>query len=318
MHKSIKNVLGAVVVSLMALTFASGCGDGGGLKEVSLDERETVSETSNGSAPDSLRFAVGAMLVPKKGFAHYYELLKYVEAELGMPIHLVDRESYEEINVLLREENIDGAFVCSGPYVDGHDEFGLEILAVPVAYGQAVYHSYIIVHRDSDIESFGDLRGKTFAFTDPQSNSGKVVPTHLLASMEETPESYFGKHLFTYAHDKSIMAVAQRLVDGAAVDSLIWEYDDKKAPEYTSQTKVIWQSEACGIPPVVVRKNLDADLKKKLRRIFLTLHDEERGRAILAQLMIDRFEEGSDSAYDSIRRMKTFQTEFLKERDSQE
>ena len=102
------------------------------------------------------------------------------------------------------------------------------------------------------------------------------------------------------------MAVAQNLVDGAAVDSLIWEYDALKSPEYTSRTKVIWKSEACGIPPVVARKNLDGDIKEKLSRSFQELHRDEEGRRILAELMIDRFEEGSDSTYDSIRRMKSF------------
>ena len=293
-------------IAALLLIVAAGCGEQKPVKEISLAERDPVEDVSRGNGAGVLRFAVGAMIVPSKGYAQYYKLLKHIEAKIDMPIKLVDRESYAEINELLESEDLDAAFVCSGPYVDGHDAFGLEIIAVPVAYGEPVYYSYIIVHKDSPIDSVEQLRGGTFAFADPQSNTGRVVPTYLLATMGETPESYFKKYTFTYAHDKSIMAVAQKLVDGAAVDSLIWEYDEKKAPEYTSQTKVIWKSEACGIPPVVVRKNLDEDIKAKLRRSFRELHLDEEGRSILAELMIDRFEEGSDSSYDSIRRMKDF------------
>lgn len=300
---------GAVfVISALALVAAAGCGEQKATTEISLAEREPVEEVSNGAGAEALRFAVGAMIVPSKGFAQYYKLLKHIESKIGVPVKLVDRQSYAEINELLENEDLDAAFVCSGPYVDGHDSFGLEIIAVPVAYGEPVYYSYIIVHKDSPVSSVEDLRGGTFAFADPQSNTGKVVPTYLLATMGETPETYFEKFIFTYAHDKSIMAVAQKLVDGAAVDSLIWEYDEKKAPEYTSQTKVIWKSEACGIPPVVVRRNLPEDIKERLRRSFRELHLDEEGRSILAELMIDRFAEGNDASYDSIRRMKDFKS----------
>ncbi len=61
----------------------------------------------------------------------------------------------------------------------------------PQAYGALVYYSYILVAKGSRFSSFEELRGKRFAFTDPLSNTGKLVPTYMLAKMNETPEKFF-------------------------------------------------------------------------------------------------------------------------------
>lgn len=275
-------------------------------KKVSLKERHEVVSTEEHHEGKSLHIAVGAMITPRAGFAYYKQLLEYIGGELGRKVEFVDRESYAEINELLRSGGLDAAFVCSGPYVDGHDEFGLELLVVPQAYGQTVYHSYIIVPTDSTARTLEDLRGGTFAFTDPQSNSGKLAPTYMLSKMGETPETFFGNYVFTYAHDKSIKAVAMGMADGAAVDSLIWEYANRTDPEYTSRTRVILKSPPYGIPPFVVRPGLDQEVKEGLKRVLLYAHEDERGMRILGGMMVERFVQADDEAYNTVREMKAW------------
>lgn len=280
-----------------------GCSDQDGPKKVSLEKKEPL-PTPKASAGDDFRIAVGGMITPKEGFAYYRRFLDYIGNKLNRHVEFVDREGYAEINKLIRQRNVDAAFVCGGPYVDGHDEFGMELLVAPMAYGGTVYYSYIIVPADSPDASLRDLRGKAFAFTDPLSNTGKLVPTYLLAVMGEKPETFFKKFVYTQSHDKSIQAVAQRIVDGAAVDSLIWEYAHRTDPKYTSRTKVIQKSPPYGIPPVVVRPGLDGETKQRLRGIFLNAHRDQEGREILSGMMIEKFVLIDDKAYDSIRDMK--------------
>lgn len=282
------------------------CSDSGAPKKVSLEKREAARPPieRNGDAP--IRIAVGGMITPREGFVYYRGFLDYIGKKLGRHVEFIDRENYKEINQLLRTGNVDAAFVCSGPYVDGHREFGLELLAAPQAYGQTVYYAYIIVARDSPITKFEELKGKTFAFSDPDSNSGRLVPEYMLAKRGQTPDSFFSKYIFTNAHDKSIKAVAQGIVDGASVDSLIWDYADKLNPQFTSKTKIIRKSAPYAIPPVVVRPGLEVNLKKELKRILLTAHADAEGKEILDKMMIDKFVEIGDNAYDSIREMKTW------------
>ncbi len=292
------------VVLAVVILFLFCCNSDKSSTKLSLLKTEPVQTVKEARPENSLRIAVGGMVTPKAGFGYYRRFLDYIGARLGMHVQLVDRENYAEINELVKSGDVDVAFVCGGPYVQGHEEFGMELLVAPQAYGKRVYYSYIIVSKAGAIVGFKELRGKTFAFTDPLSNSGALAPTYLLARMHETPESFFKKVVFTQSHDKSIKAVAQGVVDGAAVDSLIWEYLNRTDPQYTSETKVIKKSSPYGIPPVVVRRDLKPELKSKLRRIFLTANRDAQGREILKGMMIDKFVLIDDSAYDSIRDMK--------------
>ena len=272
-------------------------------KKVDLSKTETTNH-ERGRKPGAVRIAVGGMITPKEGFAYYREFLDYIGSELGQPVEYVDATGYEEINNKLESREIEGAIVCSGPYVDGHSKFGLELLAAPRAYGGTVYHSYIIVPKDSRARGLDDLRGKSFAFTDPLSNTGKLVPEYLLARKGESSKTFFSKTVFSGSHDKSILAVADNLVDGAAVDSLIWEYLNRIKPELTGKTRILFKSDPYAIPPFVVHPSLDPALKEKLRTILLNAHLNPKGKELLDKMMTEQFVPISDSAYDSIRDMK--------------
>jgi len=274
-------------------------------QKISLESTRQSAETPPSDAKP-VRFAVGGMITPKEGMGYYRDFLRYLQEKIGAKVAYVDREGYAEINEMLKNNQLEAAFVCSGPYVDGHAQFGLELLAAPQAYGATVYYSYIIVPKESPVRSFAELRGKRFAFTDPLSNSGKLVPTYMLARMQETPESFFKEFVFTKSHDKSIKAVAQGIVDGAAVDSLIWEYLNAKSPEFTAKTRILEKSQPYGIPPIVVSNSLAPELKERLRKAVLGAADDLRGQEILRQMKIDRFVEISDSAYDSVREMQAW------------
>jgi phosphonate transport system substrate-binding protein len=286
------------------LTTLAGCGVPTSSDVIDLDDRVLLPAVAPSPSEPTLNVAVGAMITPKEGFAYYQRLLRYLGSKLDMQVNYVDRSSYAETNRLLQSAEIDIAFLCSGPYVDGKKTFGLELLAVPMAYGQTVYQSYVMVRADGDLRSFDDLRGKRFGFTDPDSNTGRIVPTHWLAQRGTTPEEFFSEVVYTWAHDASIEAVATGIVDGVAVDSLIWEYTRSSRPELADKTRVVWRSPAYGIPPVVSRPGLDPQLRDRIQGVLLGMVDDPAGREILNGMRIDRFQEGDDAAYDSIRAMK--------------
>jgi phosphonate transport system substrate-binding protein len=271
--------------------------------KVDLTPNAPAAATSAPTATKPLRIGMGGIITPKEGYRYYQQLQGYLAQQLNQPVQLVDRADYQELNRLLQTGGIEAAFVCAGPYVEGKQQFGMQLIAMPLVNGKSVYHAYIIVHKDSPIQSLSQLKGKSFAFTDPKSNSGTLVPTYMLAQMKTTPERFFSRRIFTYGHDNSIKAVAERHVDGASVDSLIWDYTARKYPHLTANTRVIATSEPYGIPPVVVRPGIDPALKQRLQQALLTVHQNPEGKAILDGMLIDRFVPGDDRNYDSIRAM---------------
>jgi len=243
------------------------------------------------------------MITPRVTIGLYEDLLSYVEDKLERRVEVAQRRTYREVNDLVRRRLVDFAFVCSMSYVLGHDEFGMEILAVPEVDGKPQYYSYIIARTESKIGDLDGLRGKTFAFMDPDSNTGSLYPTYRLAQIGESPDSFFSNYVYTYSHDNSVKAVAGQAVDGAAVDSLVFDHMVATNPALASQVKIIEKSPPFGIPPVVVHPALDSETKEHLRDILLNMHLDEKGRQALQRLHIEKFVPQDDRAYDSIREM---------------
>ncbi|RME05685.1 MAG: phosphate/phosphite/phosphonate ABC transporter substrate-binding protein, partial [Anaerolineae bacterium] len=173
----------------------------------------------------------------------------------------------------------------------------------PQVNGKTEYYAYVIVSSQSPYISLDELRGKTFAFSDPLSNSGHLALLWVLQQRGETAESFFQKTIFTYSHDNSIQAVVDHLVDGAIVDSLVYDALVARDPTLAAQTRIIQRIGPFGIPPVVVHPDIDPDLKQALLDALLTMHQDPQGRRALADLHIDRFVLVDSSAYDSIRQM---------------
>ncbi len=294
-----------ITLCFAILLFIYACSGETGYKFVDFSDRVAVKRPT-GQTNDSsqLRVAVAAVISPKETFVYYRQLLDYIGRLLGREVQLIQRKTYSEINELFPKGQIDLAFICSGPYAVSKEIFGFEALATPIVRGIPFYHSYLIVNKDSPFQKIEELRDHVFAFTDPKSNTGALVPRFWLAEMGETPQSFFSSVNYTYSHDNSIMAVAKALVDGATVDSHIWEYYNVRNPVYTSRTQVLKKSQPFGSPPLVASVYLPAKVKVKIRDILITMHQDPDGRRILEELMIDRFVAPREIWYESIRNIE--------------
>ena len=290
-----------VLQSVCLAFFLACCNNVEKSKKISLEQKEEIKQEVIKEKP--LYIAIGNTVTQKEAYVYYKPLIDYIGIKLEKPVKILVKESYAEINRLMDLDEIDVAFLSSKAYVDGYDNYKIQILAVP-QIGGIVQYSYIIVPKDSTVNSFKELKGKTFAFVDSMSNTGKLVPHGMLTNMGEKPDFYFKKNIYTYAHDNSIKMVAQRIVDGAAVSSIVWEYLNKTNSELTSKTKIIHKSPPYAMPPVVVRPNLDPEMKKKLKKILLEMDNDEKGKSILNKMKIEKYVSVENSAYDEIRKLK--------------
>lgn len=286
------------IIFLSAILIFSSCNDNEKIKEVSISQNgKNILQSIQTDSIPKIYVAVSTMISPVETFNLYKDLINFISDKLGVQIEFKQRKTYDEVNELLEKKQLDFAFICTGAYLKAKQKFPIEILAVPVVEGRPLYNAYIIVHKESGITKFEQLKGKTFAFTDPLSNTGYSYVIKLLKKKYSTPQQYFSKTIFTYAHDYSIQAVARKIVDGATVDGLVYDFLKKHQPEKVKDVIVIHKSEDYGIPPFVVQPDMNNSLKTKLKNILLNLHNDAKGKELLHKIMIDKFIAGSDALY---------------------
>lgn len=270
----------------------------------SYPEKQDYINSNKVSHQTVVKIGVASMITPVDAVKYYQDVIDYIGQQIGRPVQMVHRRTYDEMDSLLEKGEVNIAFICSAPYVRNKEQFGIELLVAPSVHGKATYHSYIIVHNDSPMKAFPELRGKVFAFTDPKSNTGKLYPAYLLKTMGSTPEKFFKRFLYSYSHNKSVEIVAKKIADGAAVESIVYDHMLKTGSPYAKQTKIIKRSPPYGIPPVVVTRDIDPALKKKVKDAFLAMKNSPKGKTVLAAMMIDGFVEVPDKNYDTIRLME--------------
>lgn len=292
-HDGRQGGIAALAVLVATLLFA-GCWDRAGPDlEVSLSERPIPEATpASGGVVDStalpLRFVYASVLSPERSTLTYARLASYLSARMGRQVEVVRRRTYAELNELLRTGAADAGLVCTGAFALGEED-GLEAVAVPVINGKRTYRALVIVRRDSGLSSFDDLRGESFAFTDPLSNTGYRYVADRLRRRGTDAQSYFGSVMFTYSHDNSIEAVRDGIVMGGTIDSLVWDELVRRDPELRHDIAVIEESEDFPINPVAASPHMDPDLRRQFVDVFLRMHEEPGGRRVLAELGTDRF-----------------------------
>jgi len=236
-------------------------------------------------------------LSQKSTIEAYRLLADHIGAKLGRETILLERKSYAEINVLLANGGADVAFLASGAYISYTGLEDIVPLVTQIRFGLPYYHSYIIVAKDSPFYDLEDLKGKTFAFTDPLSFSGYYVPTYMLRQIGETPETFFKSTIFTYGHEKALQAVANRMVDAAAIGSHVHADSLAKGDGLADKVRIVAISEKSGNGPVVVRKGLGDSEIQALRDIFLAMHEQPELQIALKSLLVDAYVETSQDLY---------------------
>lgn len=226
----------------------------------------------------------------------------WLEQKLGRSVVFVQRGNYREIVDLLRLGKIDFAWLCGYPYIRHRHEFRL--VAVPLWRGQPLYQSFLIVPADDKrTKTIADLRGKVFAYSDPDSNSGYLYPQYALTMLGEKPSIFFSRTFFTWAHRKVVEAVGVGLADGGAVDGYVWDTLAEVRPDLTAATRIIDRSPPLGYPPFVARGDIPSKELEQFRQVLLGMAGDPQGSELLGRLRLDGFTPGQPALFDGIAQM---------------
>lgn len=225
----------------------------------------------------------------------------HLEEELGRPVQFVQFSSYARVMDALLAGQLDLGWVCGYPYVLHQQE--LQLISVPLWREAPVYQSYLIADKASTVKTVDDLRERTFAYSDPLSNSGFLFVQHLLRSGRHDPAHYFKRSFFTYSHRHVVDAVSEGLAEAGAVDGYVWETLAELSPAVTARTRVLLRSPDFGFPPIVAPRTTPPKQVAQFAHALKQMAFHPNGKRILKDLQLDGFADVPAGLFDSIAAM---------------
>lgn len=227
------------------------------------------------------------------------QVLDSLQKQLGMEVKPFVATDYNGVIEALRSKKLDVAYLGPFSYVLASSVADVEAFAVAVTKktGQSAYKSVIIARKDSGLAKTADLKGRTFAFVDPTSASGHLFPKAGLLQAGYDPETFFGRVIFSGSHDASILAVANKKVDAAAVADRILASAIAKGQVKQDDLEIVWSSNPIPESPMVWRKDLDPALKAKIAQALANVKDLPWGD----QGVLNGFQPTNDAAYNVVR-----------------
>ncbi len=254
-----------------------------------------------GDVPKVVRVGVIPTVSSTEVAEMWKPVLRYLSRRLGVKFKLYTASDYAGIIEALRFKKIEVAYLGPKSYVEAHERANAwAIVREKGVDGSTGYYSIIIAKKGSGLSNMRDLRGKVFAFNDPNSTSGYLVPmSYFLTKLNIAPEKYFSRVIFSGSHEASIMAVKTGKVDVASTNNL----DLARVISFGKASKddfnVIWRSKLIPGAPIAVRGDLPYDFVQRFRKAFLEIPSR-----ILTGLQLSGYVQTDDSDYDPIREIK--------------
>ena len=234
-------------------------------------------------------------------------ILAQLEKDLNVKVKSVTATDYRGTIEALKFKKAEVGHLGPKSYVEAatNNYANVEPVAqLRLANGSLGYRSCLIVHSDSDMFSPEDMAGKTFAFNDPNSTSGYLVPsTFFMTEMNVDPKKYFSKVTFSGSHEASILAVANKKVEVASTNlpDLQQLTRENKVPR--GGLRVIWVSKLIPNDPIVVRKDLPASLKSAIQESLVSMKAKNPDAFKEIGAWLSGFVAADDGKYQVIREL---------------
>jgi phosphonate transport system substrate-binding protein len=235
-------------------------------------------------------------------------IVEILRKKLGMEIQPFVATDYTGVVEALRVNKLDIAFLTPASYVLAKTEANVRVVLKSERKGVPYYYAAIIVRADSGIKNIEDLRGKSFAFGDPLSTTGNVIPRQMFKARGIDPVRDFTQVLYSGGHDATVLAVLNGKVDAGATYANSPDSSDTAWMRYLKNTEDVQKiraiafSEPIPADNLVISAYLDDGLAKKIETTFIELSRDPEGKKMLRELyQIDGFVPATDKDYDSVR-----------------
>ncbi len=275
---------------------------------VALSIRQ-ANEGSLGSYSNPIRFYFTPSVDAKTISSNARVLTDYLHKETGYYFTTAVPASYIAVVEAFGTDKVDVAAINTFSYLMAHAKYGAEARLRVVREGQTSYCGEIIAREGSGINSLKDLEGKSFAFVDPSSTSGYILPNALFDSLGIK----LGSTVFAMQHPNVVTMVYQRRVDAGACyyappDPKTGAIMDARArvlsqfPDVAEKVKLIGFTQYIPNDPIVFRKGLSREMKETITDGLLKFVKTPEGKKAWEDIYdVTGLVRTTDSDYDGIR-----------------
>jgi len=233
---------------------------------------------------------------------NYQSLAKYLEKKTGLPVEIFVATDYSGVIEAMRAGKLDIAMFGPFSYVLAADKANAEAFAVEIRKGSGTsYKSLVVTNPESGIAKLQDVKGRTYAFVDPASTSGNLIPRSFYKKNDINPDKDFKSVMYAGGHDAAALAVKNRKVDAASMDDITYGNMKEKGLITDQDVKVIFQSDPIPGSPWAWRKDLPEDLKGKLKNAFMSVAKEDQAALSAYGGKVEGYADAKDANYNVIR-----------------
>ena len=196
----------------------------------------------------------------------YHEMGQLLAKKLGCKVKIYIATSYTAEIEALRHGKLDIAEV--GPFGYELSKKVVPGLIADAQFGKAdgtpaSYWASIVTWPGSGIHDLKEVRGKTFAYSDPASTSGHLMPSYGLRQAGIDPKTGI-QALYAGTHTASFEALIHHKVQAGEFNSLTLPLALSKGWYKKGDFITLWRSELLPLDAIVVQPQLPAPLRKHL------------------------------------------------------
>jgi phosphonate transport system substrate-binding protein len=246
----------------------------------------------------------------------YDKIGAMISEKLGCPVKVFVATNYNAEIEAMRNGKLEiGEFGPLG-YVLAHQVAKAEAVA---AFSNKEgkpdnYWASLITYPNSDIKTVADIRGHSFAFSDPASTSGHLFPAYGLRKAGLDPDKDI-KAIYAGSHTASFEALYNHKVDAGELNSEQLESATQRGHYKDGDLVFLWKSDPIPTDPISIRGDLPDAFKKKLTEILQNIDlssIDEADRKVMG-MHGTRFVPQTDGAYNGIRDLvKTLNIDLAK------
>lgn len=269
----------------------------------------TTTNANPAKWPKKVRFG----LMPNEGggdvIDRFKPLINHLESVLGVEVEGISASDYAGIITGMTHKHIEFAYLGPKSYVEAANKANAQAVALEtVKIGVKGYYGTILSKKGSGIKTIEQAKGRIFAFTEPNSTSGYLVPMVLFKrDLKVEPEQYFSKVQFSGSHDASIIGVKNGTIDVVATNDLMLNRAVEKGLVSLDDFNVVWKGDLIPGSPICVRGDLPESFKAALCGALMMFNSDKIG---LQKIQIAGYVPCDDSDYDLIRYLKRLKAEL--------